>query len=59
MFFRTLLKLNMFKLSITVKLLVMVVSTSLVNGQMVSFGLRKLASSTNQFGLDLMRAIDR
>lgn len=31
----------------------------LVRGQVISFGMRKLAYSTNQFGLDLMRAMDR
>ncbi|XP_054162410.1 leukocyte elastase inhibitor A-like [Oppia nitens] len=29
------------------------------SGQVISFGMRKLAASTNQFGLDLMRAMDR
>ena len=28
-------------------------------GQVISFGMRKLAASTNQFGLDLMRAMDK
>lgn len=31
----------------------------LVRGQVISFGMRKLAYSTNQFGLDLIRAMDR
>ena len=33
--------------------------SALASGQVVSFGMRKLAYSTNQFGLDLMRAMDR
>lgn len=31
----------------------------MVNGQVISFGMRKLAYSTNQFGLDLIRAMDK
>ncbi|XP_074602513.1 leukocyte elastase inhibitor-like [Brevipalpus obovatus] len=32
---------------------------TLANGQVISFGMRKLAYSTNQFGLDLLRAMDK
>ncbi|RWS06996.1 Leukocyte elastase inhibitor A-like protein [Dinothrombium tinctorium] len=34
-------------------------TTAIINAQVISFGMRKLAHSANQFGLDLMRAMDR
>jgi len=33
--------------------------SGICNSQVISFGMRKLAASTNQFGLDLMRAMDK
>ena len=41
----------------------LVCATAILSGicsaQVISFGMRKLAASTNQFGLDLMRAMDK
>lgn len=46
------------------RLLVLLVAVNILvigmaNGQVISFGMRKLAYSTNQFGLDLIRAMDK